>query len=286
MVVVFQSVDDLLLLLLLLLLLVFGIANKLLSGFHDNSMIFLLPLTVLPFLSLAKTLKWTSNPYLIPPMSVMASTQYLVFHGQLALNYTLSRIRCEALGGDLADVDSTDTFHYLHTRLHTPAFIGSFDGKTYGGGESGLALFPGGAVAIPEGGAASRLSSVCEVPLLGTYAIDLRRYGEAADKSVKVGDYSKGNANEVVDGNLPSLEALMRAGFVIHGRRDPRFSGLSAQEEEIGAKGGDAQRALLLKQGTQTSTPTATSNQVTTLTIYGSIETDPALPCCRCCNPI
>jgi hypothetical protein len=244
----------------------------------------LLLVSTILFLALAhraqgKTMKWTSNPYLIPPMNALSTTQYLVFHGTLALNYTLSRLRCEALGGDLADADSMETFDYLHKRLHTPAFIGSFEGKTYGGGKSGLALYPGGAVAIPEGGASTRFPSICEVPLLGTYSIDLSRYGEAADRSVRVGDYSGPGDS----GTLPSMEALMRSGFVLSGRKDPRFVGLSAQSEPVGAK---SQPGRMLKQQTVTTATTTTTQSVTTITIYGSIETDPALPCCRCCNPI
>lgn len=223
-----------------------------------------------------KTMKWTSNPYLIPPPSITATTQYLVFHGALALNYTLSRTRCEALGGDLADVDSMDTFTYLHSRLHSPAFIASFEGKSYGGLSSGLALFPGGAVAIPEGGAAARFPSICEVPLLGTYAIDLTRYGEAADRSVPVGAYGqKSNMTTVGE----TAEALLQAGFVKSSRRDPRFAGLSAQYDAVGAR---APERAMLPAGKQATT----TQSIVTVTIFGSIETDPALPCCRCCNQI
>lgn len=235
-----------------------------------------------------KTLKWTSNPYLIPPMSAAAVTQYLVFHGQLALNYTLSRVRCEALGGDLADVDSMDAFNYLHNRLHGPAYIGSFDGHSYGGPESGLALYPGGAVAIPLSGAAERFASICEVPLLGTYAIDLSRYGEAADRSIQPGDYGNtGNSSSgsgsvkgaPAAGPMPAVEALMHAGFVMNGRRDPRFAGLSQQVDPVAARDYGGRR----QPGSSTTT---TQPTVETITIYGSIETDPALPCCRCCNGI
>lgn len=226
----------------------------------------------------AKVMKWTSNPYLIPPPSMSASTQYLVFHGSLALNYTLSRVRCEALGGDLADVDSMETFNYLHSRLHSPAFIASFEGKSYGGLNSGLALYPGGAVAIPEGGPASRFPSICEVPLLGTYAIDLTRYGEPADKSVPVGTYGQKSAANGTATDDPTA-ALLQAGFVKASRRDPRFAGLSAQYDAVGARAPERAAVPVGKQAT-------TTQSVVTVTIYGSIETDPALPCCRCCNQI
>ena len=241
----------------------------------------LLTMAIVMSLSNGKVLKWTSNPYLIPPASPMSTTQYLVFHGQLALNYTLSRVRCEALGGDLADVDSMEVFQYLHSRLHSPAFIASFEGKSYG--SSGLALYPGGAVAIPTGGANNRFPSICEVPLMGTFSIDLSRYGEAADRSVRVGEYK--NATAAADESNkrpdPNIEELARSGFV-QGRRDPRFAGLSQQVGPIGARSGSGQGAP--KELAQ-SMPTSTQS-VVTVTIYGSIETDPALPCCRCCNEI
>lgn len=142
---------------------------------------------------------------------------------------------------------------------------------------SGLALYPGGAVAIPDGGPAARFPSICEVPLLGTYAIDLTRYGEPADRSVPVGAYQlAGNST-----GLDDAAKLLQAGFVKSGRRDPRFAGLSAQYDAVGARA--PERVMVPMDGNKLAT---TTQSVVTVTIYGSIETDPALPCCRCCNSL
>lgn len=235
---------------------------------------------LLSVMATCKVMRWTSNPYLIPPQSVSSPTQYLVFHGPLALNYTLSRIRCEALGGDLADVDTMETFRYLHERLHDPAYIASFDGKTYT--RDSLALYPGGAVALPEGGGFERMPSICEVPVMGSFGIDLSRYGRPADKTAEVGVVVPGNGT--AEENDGEIQELLRRGFVQSNSKDPRFSGLSRQSEPIGVKAGavqDSAREQLQASPTQTQT-----QSVTTVIIYGSIETDPALPCCRCCNAL
>lgn len=196
-------------------------------------------LTSIVFVSVdSKILKWASNPYLIPPMTPESPTQYLVFHGPLSLNYTLSRLRCEALGGDLADIDTISAFQMLHARLHSPAFIASFLGSTYKH-TGGIAMYPGGAIAVPEGGGQQRLASICEVPFLGKYAIDLSRYGVKAEKGAQVGVYG---------------------------------------EDETGGGGGAIDKGMIKGMDVKSQTV-----PVTTVTIYGSIETDPALPCCRCC---
>jgi hypothetical protein len=207
----------------------------------------------------AKVMRWTSNPYLIPPVQ-SGVTQYLVFHGQLALNSTLSRLRCQAMGGDLADVEDLGTFNYLHARLHSPAFVASFLGEIYT--ENCIAVYPGGAVAIPESGC-GRLASICEVPLYGTHGIDLRSIAIPADKAAAIGKFDFGNSTQItVD------EETLLKGLLVRSKH--------ATGEEVP---GSERRHL--KQGSVT-----VINPITTVTIYGSIETDPALPCCKCCNPV
>jgi hypothetical protein len=214
-------------------------------------------------LTLAKVMRWTSNPYLIPPMQ-SGVTQYLVFHGQLALNSTLSRLRCQAMGGDLADVEDLSTFNYLHARLHSPAFVASFLGEIYN--ENCIAVYPGGAVAIPESGC-GRLASICEIPIYGTHGIDLRSISIPSDPSAKIGKFDI--HNNFTNASIFDDETL--------------FRGLLVKSKHSLANGDDlhVNDKKLPRPGSITMV-----NLVTTVTIFGSIETDPALPCCKCCNPI
>ena len=214
-------------------------------------------------LALAKVMRWTSNPYLIPPMQ-SGVTQYLVFHGQLALNSTLSRSRCQAMGGDLADVEDLSTFNYLHARLHSPAFVASFLGEVYN--ENCIAVYPGGAVAIPEGGC-SRLASICEIPVYGTHGIDLRSISIPSDPSARIGKFDTHNSTN--SSSSPIDDETLLKNLLVKSR-------LSSNGDELPVNERRHQ-----KQGSITMI-----NPITTVTIYGSIETDPALPCCRCCNPV
>ena len=219
----------------------------------------------------AKVMKWTTNPYLIPPMP-NSPTQYLVFHGQLALNQTMSRIRCEAMGGDLADVDDTTVFTFLHKRLHAPAFIGSWQGDRYR--ETCIALYPGGAIAVPDSGC-GRLGSICEVPFYGTHGIDLRRISIPSDPSAKIGVYEKSaGGNMTTTNDAGDLQIFQNAFVKTKLQTAPQLN-------KDGSPVINANR--FLKNAAQGTPPI---NSVTTVTIYGSIETDPALPCCRCCNAI
>lgn len=211
-------------------------------------------------------MKWTTNPYLIPPMP-NSVTQYLVFHGQLALNQTMSRIRCEAMGGDLADVDDTQVFTYLHSRLHSPAFIGSWQGDRYR--ETCIALYPGGAIAVPESGC-GRLGSICEVPVYGTHSIDLRRIAIPADPRAQIGVYEKAANNTA---SIEGLNVFQNAFIKTRLQTAPQYN-----------KDGNPinNNSRFLKNAGVTQS----INSVTTVVMYGSIETDPALPCCKCCNGI
>jgi hypothetical protein len=208
--------------------------------------------------SQAMTLGWTSNPYLIPPMP-NSPTQYLVFHGPLNVNFAESRARCELMGGDLADVDDLAVHAYLHQRLHVPVFVGSFLGDRFR--ENCVALYPGGGVAIPDNNC-GRLGSICEVPLHGTHALDLRGLSIPSDPAARVGKPSKqSNSSRPLDNHALGLEGSM----IIADANNNSF----LKGGRIGRPGWPAQ-----------------SNNAVTVTVYGSIETDPALPCCKCCNAI
>lgn len=158
----------------------------------------LLSLVFTLVLSSAPLKSQSPNPYRIPPKD-NASTQFLVFHSELSTTINEARTRCLSLGGDLVDVDSLPLLHYIAQHLEVAASIGSFLGQQHGGC---LAIYPGAAVAIPQGGCAVVLSSICEVPI-----------------------------------DAPMINKGMR------------------------------------KEGVTTST----------IQIAGSIETNPVLPCCKCC---
>lgn len=203
---------------------------------------------------LARSVHSLTNPYLIPAVD-RGITQYLVFHSELRANYTYSRARCLALGGELADIDSLEILAYLTQRIPDPAFIAAFMVEQYPlSKDECIAAYPGGAVAVPELSCSARMDSVCEVPLLGTGSIHL---GDVADLSMPA---------EPVEGQA------------------------KGQVEEEGAK----HHLPTIKQGFFRMAPDKTDkviaakddNVVTThVTIYGSVETNPALPCCRCCTP-
>lgn len=202
--------------------------------------------------ALAEYIPGMTNPYLIHSMD-NGPTQFLVFHGELRANYTLARSRCIAMGGELVDVDTLETLHYLAPRLHGPAYISGFLGDRFG--EDCAAIYPGGAVAVPEFGCQSNIDSICEVPVLGTGAIHL---GAAAE------DYESGH--------LPiPADAIVNITFP-HGTKTdfhviPKgFFRLTADQGK--------QIAVARMEGLVTST----------VTIFGSIATNPVLPCCKCCG--
>lgn len=183
---------------------------------------------LLPLVSLIAAL---TNPYLISPLP-RAATQYLVFHSELRAPFAASRSRCVALGGDLVDIDAPDILTYLASRLHNPAYIAAFMGHSYRpeGGEC-AAVYPGGAVAVPEANCEALLESICEVPLLGSGSI------------------------HVPDG--------------VH----------------VAMPGGKVEAAAFFRVAVDRADAVQAAGYVTTrVTIHGSIETNPALPCCKCCD--
>ncbi|PJF18048.1 hypothetical protein PSACC_02125 [Paramicrosporidium saccamoebae] len=186
-----------------------------------------------------------TNPYLINPLELHGTTQYLVFHGNLRSNYTYARTRCVALGGDLVDVDTLENLQYLTARIHGPAFISGFLGDHFG--DECAAIYPGGAVAIPEHECRSRLDSICEVPVLGTGAIHL---GAVRDY---LGD--KDHELAVLPGTKADFHVVPKGFF------------------RLAADGGNF--VVAAKQNGVVTT---------TINIYGSIATNPVLPCCKCCG--
>jgi hypothetical protein len=189
-----------------------------------------------------------TNPYLIVSQDG-GHTQYLVFHGELRANYTLARTRCIAMGGELVDVDSLQCLNYLSARLHSPAYIHGFLGDHFG--EHCAAIYPGGAVAVPEHGCQSQIDSICEVPVLGTGSIHLGATKE---------DYEDGKVA------LPR-DAVFSTGTKTNFHVVPR--GLFRLAANV-------QREV--KEGKQDGLVTST------VTIFGSIATNPVLPCCKCCG--
>ena len=193
-----------------------------------------------------------TNPYLIIPRGG-DKTQFLVFHGELRSNYTLARTRCIALGGELVDVDSLETLQYLTARIHGPAYIHGFLGDHFG--EHCAAVFPGGAVAVPEFGCQSHIDSICEVPVLGTGSIHLGVTKEDYESGrVAVPQGAGSNATSPL-GTKTDWHVVPR-GFFRHGT--------NTQKEA--------------KEGKQDGVVT------TSIVIFGSIATNPVLPCCKCCG--
>lgn len=187
-----------------------------------------------------------TNPYLIPAME-RGITQYLVFHSELRANYTMSRSRCLALGGELADIDSLQALQYLTQRIPDPAFISAFMIELYPLAEDEcIAAYPGGAVAVPEASCHSLMDSICEVPLLGTGSIHLNDAVQFAMPR---------SGEEALSGSKHDLPSIKQGFFrVAAGKTD----------KVVKAKA---------------------DNVVTTrVTIFGSVETNPALPCCKCCG--
>lgn len=190
-----------------------------------------------------------TNPYLIPPHdtpgpSGQGVTQYLVFHGKLAANFTSARTRCLALGGDLADVESVETLNYLASRLHQPAYVASWLGSHLG--YACMAVFPGGAIAVPEEGCLGVLSNICEVPIFGT-------------ASIHIGVDLAGKDKEDLDKDFPDAKLVM-------GKRERPVE--------------NADGVLIRRHGKQVTATKAA--RTATMTIYGSIATNPVLPCCKC----
>lgn len=181
-----------------------------------------------------------TNPYIIAPHGT-GLTQYLVFHGLLRANNTVAYSRCIALGGFLADVDSLPLLDYLQVRLHEPAYVSSFIGHRY---DQCVAVYPGGAVAVPELGCGGVLASICEIPVYGTASISFNP-NPLAHRS------SSGNETKSDEG----MQGLFKPGRVPH----------------AGPAGG-------AKDGKQIVPPV-----LATITIYGSIETYGG-PCCKCCG--
>lgn len=182
-----------------------------------------------------------TNPYLIAPMWD-GLTQYLVFHSDLRTNFTMSRTRCIALGGELVDVPSLAVLTYLSERLHDPAFIIGFRGELLEG--ECAAIYPGSAVAVPEEGCQAVMNSICEVPIMANGRIDL---GDT--KLVKFAPEGEQGAIK------ENLHVIKHAFF------------------KVNADSPDKVMA-----------PPAGMVVTTHVTIYGSVETNPVLPCCRCCD--
>lgn len=100
---------------------------------------------------------------------------------------------------------------------------------------------------MPEEGCVGKIGSICEVPVFGTASIHIG--GTSPDKSTNLKqDYPE--ANPVVI--RPKSPAQNVEGIEIYR---------------------DGKRVV----GSQPAGKTAT------MTIYGAIATNPALPCCKCC---
>lgn len=187
-----------------------------------------------------------TNPYLIPAFEANGGvTQYLVFHGSLAANFTSARSRCLALGGDLADVESVEVLEYLAARLHQPAFVASWLGSHMG--FACMAVFPGGAIAVPEQGCIGKISSICEVPMFGT-------------ASIHIGVNVAGKNEEQLREDYPDTKVgLVRPARPVD----------------------NPENVVIMRNGKRASSTIAA--RTATMTLYGSIATNPALPCCKCC---
>ena len=175
-----------------------------------------------------------TNPYLIPA-APHGSTQFLVFHSELKSNYNQSLSRCIELGGDLVDIDSLPLLGHLSSRIHNAAFISAFRGERYSPdeGDECAAVYPGGAVAIPQEGCNDLLDSICEIPLLGTGVINVGGI-EVQGIENDVGSVRKHAFYRV---NMDRAEDVKASGYA-----------------------------------------------TTRIVLQGSIETNPALPCCKCCG--
>lgn len=223
----------------------------------------LLVLLLSALLLVAQDYSTLTNPFLIPPFDQPLSlggpgvTQYLVFHSGLSANFTEGRRRCRALGGDLADVESVEVLNYLAARVHGPAFVASWLGSHMG--FACMAVFPGGAIAgkmllfyfliiflVPEEGCVGRIGSICEVPLFSSASIHIG--ATASNTSDLAHDYPEARGQAVKEAREPANPDG------IHIYRDGK-------------------RLQGAKQAGKT----------VTMTIYGSIATNPVLPCCKCC---
>lgn len=69
---------------------------------------------------------------------------------------------CATLGGKLADLRNHPDFSWLAQQIRTPVWINSWDGNRYKG--VGIAFWPGGAVARPDGAGETPLGALCDVP--------------------------------------------------------------------------------------------------------------------------
>lgn len=218
----------------------------------DTAILMLMPSRLLFLLGFSALVHGLTNPYLIPAME-RGITQYLVFHSELRANYTMSRSRCLALGGELADIDSLQALQYLTQRIPEPAFISAFLIEQYPLGEDEcIAAYPGGAVAVPEASCQSLMDSICEVPLLGTGSIHLNDAVQLAMPRPEEEGLGSGSEGGSSKHDLPSI----KQGF-------------------FRVAAGKADKVIKAKA----------DNVVTTrVTIFGSVETNPALPCCKCCG--
>lgn len=103
---------------------------------------------------------------------------------------------------------------------------------------------------VPEEGCVGRIGSICEVPVFGTASIHI---GAQPDKSPDLpADFPDAKAKPV-----PAPKAVPNPEDVQIYRDGRR---LQDQQQERKAAG-----------------------KTVTMTIYGSIATNPVLPCCKCC---
>ena len=88
-------------------------------------------------------------------------------------NYVLSaqpiiegdaRPLCRSLGGQLALIESTDEHWYLGQHICQPVWYSQWQGNVYQGNGGCIALYPGGASAVPTNGCFEQLIALCKVP--------------------------------------------------------------------------------------------------------------------------
>lgn len=106
-------------------------------------------------------------PYLIKTES--ESEQYLVFPSCFGASNVESRIRCQGAHGKLVDIDSTNLFYNLTSKISDPSYINSFRGNDFG--LECIVLYPNGGISTPSSGCSSHQGSICQVPIFGNARI-------------------------------------------------------------------------------------------------------------------